>query len=90
MHQAVALGRGLFGGQACTQRLRQRGAARNVNVAPAMAKQTVVVTGAGGRTGRLIFEKLKARPELFDVRAVVRCVLARVRVAPGRQPTRFR
>jgi dihydrodipicolinate reductase len=37
-----------------------------------MAKQTVVVTGAGGRTGRLIFEKLKSRPELFDARGVVR------------------
>ena len=80
MHQAVALGRGVFSGQACTQLPRQRVAA--ARSAATMAKQTVVVTGAGGRTGRLIFEKLKSKPELFDVKAVVRCVTC-VHAAPA-------
>jgi len=32
----------------------------------------VLVTGAGGRTGRLIYERLKASPELFHARGLVR------------------
>ncbi|KAL3150562.1 hypothetical protein ABBQ32_000374 [Trebouxia sp. C0010 RCD-2024] len=32
----------------------------------------VYVTGAGGRTGRLIFNKLKSRPEQFAPRGLVR------------------
>ena len=78
MLQTVVLGRGVFSGQACAQRPRQRVAA--ARAVATMAKQTVVVTGAGGRTGRLIFEKLKSRPDQFDVRAVVRCVAACVHV----------
>ncbi len=37
-----------------------------------MAKQTVLVTGAGGRTGRLVFDKLRARPDQFVARGLVR------------------
>lgn len=36
------------------------------------ATRTVVVTGAGGRTGKLVYEKLKQRGEEFAGRALVR------------------
>eukprot|EP00884_Botryococcus_braunii_P014981 jgi/Botrbrau1/23484/Bobra.106_1s0036.2 len=36
------------------------------------AKKTVVVTGAGGRTGGLVLQKLVARPDDFTAKAIVR------------------
>jgi hypothetical protein len=62
---------GSFAGQACTQRRRVRHACAASSVRT-MAKQTVLVTGAGGRTGRLVYERLKASPEQFVARGLVR------------------
>ena len=33
---------------------------------------TVTVTGAGGRTGRIVLQKLLAQPERFNARGLVR------------------
>jgi hypothetical protein len=62
-----------FAGRACVQARRARCARSAAALRTrAMAAQTVLVTGAGGRTGRLVFEKLQARPELFTARGLVR------------------
>jgi len=42
--------------------------------------RTVVVTGAGGRTGSLVVEKLKKLPEQFAVRALVRTEESKAKV----------
>ncbi|GAB2272567.1 hypothetical protein Dimus_022748 [Dionaea muscipula] len=57
------------------ERRRRRGAACVVGVVTAMAnldKTTVLVTGAGGRTGKLVYEKLKERSAQFIGRGLVR------------------
>jgi hypothetical protein len=60
-----------FLGRACAQPRRVRQAARCGTRTTMAAKQTVLVTGAGGRTGRLIYEKLLQRAD-FDTRGLVR------------------
>ena len=63
--------RSTFCGQPCTFRRSQRVAHSSVVRPVCMAKQTVLVTGANGRTGRLIYEKLKQRED-FVTRGLVR------------------
>lgn len=43
----------------------------------------VLVSGAGGRTGRIAYRKLKERPDLFEVKAVVRSLGSKERVGGG-------
>ncbi|CAI7732249.1 unnamed protein product [Closterium sp. NIES-54] len=64
-----------FSAAGSAARLRVKGATRSRVVVTAMAdsqgKRTILVTGAGGRTGRLVLEKLQSRPE-FNARGMVR------------------
>ena len=49
----------------------------------AFALYQVVVTGAGGRTGKLLFEKLKARSADFDARGFVRTDESKAAIGGG-------
>ena len=39
---------------------------------PCWAAHQVTVTGAGGRTGKIVLQKLLAQPDKFEARGVVR------------------
>ncbi|KAI5062234.1 hypothetical protein GOP47_0022773 [Adiantum capillus-veneris] len=43
----------------------------------------VLVTGAGGRTGRIAYRKIKEQPDLFEVRGLVRSLGSKERVGWG-------
>ena len=45
--------------------------------------RTVLVTGAGGRTGGIVFEKLKKAPERFAARGLVRTEEAKAKLGGG-------
>lgn len=47
------------------------------------ARTTVLVTGAGGRTGKLVYEKLKHRPDKFITRGLVRSEASKAKVGGG-------
>lgn len=61
-----------FNGSGLSVRNGSREAVRVLAMADTGAPKTVLVTGAGGRTGRLVFEKLKNASGQFVARGLVR------------------
>eukprot|EP00250_Pteridium_aquilinum_P012056 c20482_g1_i1 orf=175-942(+) len=47
------------------------------------ARTTVLVTGAGGRTGHIVYEKLKQRADKFNVRGLVRSEASKAKIGGG-------
>ncbi|KAH7428481.1 hypothetical protein KP509_09G003700 [Ceratopteris richardii] len=48
-----------------------------------VTRMTVLVTGAGGRTGKLVYNKLKQNPDKFVVRGLVRSEESKIRIGGG-------
>ena len=66
MFASTSLPRSVFFGSAASSTHPQRSVAMHAD-----SKPTVLVTGAGGKTGKLVAQKLKASPD-YNVRAVFR------------------
>lgn len=85
MHASCAAQRSVsfFGGTVVTRRVARQSLRSMATPCVAGAKQTVLVTGAAGRTGRLVYEALLSRPEQFSARGLVRTAESKAALGNG-------